>query len=80
MAKLRKQKVRRRWPGKKKLWLTMGGLFLLVILLLRFWPLGPVFKEPLSPVVLSEEGQLLGARLAADGQWRFPRGVKIPEK
>jgi len=55
-------------------------LLLLVSLLLRFWPLGPVFKEPLSPVLFSEDGQLLGARLAADGQWRFPRGEKIPEK
>jgi len=54
-------------------------LLLLVSLLLRFWPLGPVFKEPLSPVLFSEDGQLLGARLAADGQWRFPRGEKIPE-
>jgi len=80
MARLRKQKARRFGPPKKKLWLVIGGLFLLTLLLLRFWPLGPVFKEPLSPVLFSEEGQLLGARLAADGQWRFPRREKIPEK
>ncbi|MBP6909757.1 MAG: penicillin-binding protein 1C [Candidatus Saccharicenans sp.] len=80
MARLRKQKARRLRAGKKKLWLAIGGLLLMVSLLLRFWPLGPVFKEPLSPVLFSEDGQLLGARPAADGQWRFPRGKKIPEK
>ncbi|MBP5173162.1 MAG: hypothetical protein J6037_05595, partial [Bacteroidales bacterium] len=27
---------------------------------------------PYSTVVESAEGELLGARIAADGQWRFP--------
>ena len=33
-----------------------------------------------SPVVLDRNGELLGARTATDGQWRFPPGDSIPEK
>ncbi len=33
-----------------------------------------------SSVVLSRDGELLGARIAADQQWRFPPGNKVPEK
>ena len=33
-----------------------------------------------SAVVLDRNGGLLGARIAADGQWRFPPGDSIPEK
>lgn len=33
-----------------------------------------------STVVNSAEGELLGARTAADGQWRFPPADTIPEK
>ena len=40
----------------------------------------PLFEEPLSTVVLARDGSLLGARIAADGQWRFPPGDKLPEK
>ncbi|MDD8020785.1 MAG: penicillin-binding protein 1C [Acidobacteriota bacterium] len=80
MPRLKKGKnvLSRFW--KKKSWQIIPGIFLLLVLLLWLWPLGPVFKEPLSPVLFSEDGQLLGARLATDSQWRFPRGEKIPEK
>jgi penicillin-binding protein 1C len=33
----------------------------------------PLFKDPVSIVVLDREGELLGARIAADEQWRFPQ-------
>ncbi|MBI4346756.1 MAG: penicillin-binding protein 1C [Elusimicrobia bacterium] len=32
----------------------------------------PLFDAPWSPVLLGKDGELLDARLAADGQWRFP--------
>lgn len=32
----------------------------------------PLFDAPFSPVLLARGGELLDARLAADGQWRFP--------
>jgi penicillin-binding protein 1C len=31
-------------------------------------------------VVLASDGQLLGARIAADGQWRFPSNDTVPDK
>jgi len=40
----------------------------------------PLFKAPVSGVLLSKEGQLLGAHIAADGQWRFPPVKTLPEK
>lgn len=40
----------------------------------------PLFAEPLSTIVLARDGSLLGARIAADGQWRFPAGEVVPEK
>jgi penicillin-binding protein 1C len=39
-----------------------------------FWSLAPrpLFKSPLSAVLEARDGTLLSARIAADGQWRFP--------
>ncbi|MBO4340628.1 MAG: penicillin-binding protein 1C [Bacteroidales bacterium] len=52
---------------------VIGGLAII-------WP-RRVFKDvPYSTVVLSEEGDLLGARIAADGQWRFPPSGAVPER
>jgi penicillin-binding protein 1C len=47
-----------------------------------FWLLIPIvrFNDPVSPVLFSAEGRLLGARPAADGQWRFPPGERVPER
>lgn len=35
---------------------------------------------PYSTVVVDREGELLGARIADDGQWRFPPSASVPEK
>lgn len=40
----------------------------------------PVFRVPLSTVVEARDGSLLGARIADDGQWRFPPAHQVPEK
>ena len=40
----------------------------------------PKFKAPSSTVVEARDGTLLGARIADDGQWRFPDFEQIPEK
>jgi len=66
-------------PEKRK-WLLAAGLLAAIFLIYLLWPLGRLFEKPLSPVLFSEDGQLLGARLAEDGQWRFPRDRKVPEK
>lgn len=40
----------------------------------------PLFDSPRSAVLVSSDGALLGARIAADGQWRFPGGTRVPER
>ncbi|HCQ30430.1 MAG TPA: penicillin-binding protein 1C, partial [Flavobacteriales bacterium] len=40
----------------------------------------PLFKKPYSTVVYDEQGKLLGAKIAKDGQWRFPVPDSVPNK
>ncbi|MGZ5244086.1 MAG: penicillin-binding protein 1C [Bacteroidia bacterium] len=40
----------------------------------------PLFKQPYSFVITATDGQLLQARIAADGQWRFPQTDTVPAK
>ncbi|MCI5055634.1 MAG: penicillin-binding protein 1C [Flavobacteriales bacterium] len=40
----------------------------------------PLFQDPVSIVVLDRDGELLGARIAADEQWRFPQSNLSSEK
>lgn len=40
----------------------------------------PLFDNPRSSVLVAADGSLLGARIAADGQWRFPAGPGVPER
>jgi penicillin-binding protein 1C len=57
-------------------------LALLVCAFIAFWfclP-KPLFNRPTSYVIDDEKGQLLGASIAADGQWRFPYDGKVPDK
>lgn len=39
-----------------------------------------LFQSPLSAVVTSSDGTLMGARIAADGQWRFEAAASVPPK
>ena len=40
----------------------------------------PLFATPQSYVLEARDGTLLSARIAADGQWRFPAAGEVPEK
>ncbi len=40
----------------------------------------PLFDDPYATVLNDESGHLLSARIANDGQWRFPQVETIPEK
>lgn len=40
----------------------------------------PSFRAPLSTVVEARDGSVLGARIADDGQWRFPPSDSVPDK
>ena len=54
----------------------------LCLLLLGYLFLLPrhLFKVPYSTVVHDRHNELLGARLASDGQWRFPAADTVPYK
>lgn len=59
-----------------------GGRLLLAGLLLWFYfclP-GNLFDVPYSTVVTDRNEELLGARIASDGQWRFPPRQAVPPK
>ena len=53
--------------------------FLLVVIYYFSLP-RTLFKEPYSTVIESKEGELLGAKIARDGQWRFPAQDSVPDK
>jgi penicillin-binding protein 1C len=40
----------------------------------------PLFDDPFSTVLEDRNGNLMGARIAADGQWRFPSSDVLPKK
>ncbi|MDV7392433.1 transglycosylase domain-containing protein, partial [Arthrospira platensis SPKY1] len=63
---------------KKALALGLAaGLFLVWYLLALPRPL---FDDPVSTILEDAQGGLLGARIAADGQWRFPMPDSVPYK
>lgn len=49
-----------------------------VFLLWLFCLPSELFRDPTSTVVDSREGLMLGARIADDGQWRFPKLDSVP--
>ena len=52
-----------------------------VLLLAYYFCLpNPLFKDPICTVLIDREGDLLGARIATDGQWRFPAQDSVPHK
>ncbi len=57
--------------------IKLTGLGVLFIVWLFCLP-RPLFKNPSSTVIESREGMLLGARIADDGQWRFPAIDSVP--
>ena len=67
--------LKHRW--KLKLAVLLGTAFF-------FWWLlalpSVLFKDPTSSVLEDSTGKLLAARIADDGQWRFPHNDSVPEK
>lgn len=58
---------------------TTIALALLLLVWLLCLP-RPLFQKPLSVVLEDRRGELLGARIAEDGQWRFPTSDSLPVK
>ena len=55
--------------------------FILLFIILYYFLLPKnLFPQTCSTVVLDREGDLIGARIANDGQWRFPDDSIMPDK
>ena len=65
--------------NKKNLLLLFAILAFITVLVLALRP-RHLFDDPVCAVLESRDGQLLGARIAADGQWRFPAADSVPDK
>ena len=63
--------------GKKVLKYLLVTIFSLY-LLSRFMIPNPKFQDPTSTIVEDSTGILIGAKIATDGQWRFPASDSIP--
>lgn len=72
-----KQELKSSWNIK-----LIGSILLFLTIGIVFWNALPkeIFEDPISSVVYDRHGDLLGARIAADGQWRFPATDSVPEK
>lgn len=55
---------------------------ILMLLLLWYYFSVPkqLFNDPTATIITSKNGVLLGAKIAKDGQWRFPETDSIPAK
>ena len=56
------------------------SVLLLVVLVWCFSLPRTLFNKSTATVVSSSTGALLGARIASDGQWRFPEVDEVPER
>jgi len=72
------------WYRTKPNWLSRSVvskvLFLACLVAWLFCLPDPLFHQPFSTVLLDREGGLLAAKIAADEQWRFPKGDSLPTK
>ena len=62
---------------KKKVYLF---LFIILTIWYCFCLPSKLFKDPSSTILEDKEGNLIAAKIANDGQWRFPYNAKVPEK
>ena len=66
--------------NRKRVCIIIGSLLLALLLALHLWVPRPLFSTPTSTVVTDRQGALIGARISADEQWRFPPSDSISAK
>ncbi len=65
-------------PNRKALRI---GIIILITIFILIKIIPPIkFHDPYSTIIESEDGYLMGAKIAKDGQWRFPEIQEIPSK
>ncbi len=67
----------KKWSTTRRI---ASGSALILFLIYIFCLPQKLFDVPYATVVTDRNGELLGARIAADGQWRFPPSREVPEK
>lgn len=67
---------------KKRYYLSslLGVLIIAALIGFEYCLPEPLFNEPVSSILLSNEKKLLGAHISKDEQWRFPPLKKLPKK
>ncbi len=67
----------RQFLKRRRVWLWVTSLLLII-----WWNCVPrvLFEDPYSSVLHDRNGLLLGARIAKDGQWRFPLEEVVPPR
>lgn len=65
---------------KRKHWIVTAALLTVAVLFLRLWIPNPLFDLPTSTVLYDFHGNLIGARISGDQQWRFPASDTISSK
>jgi penicillin-binding protein 1C len=62
--------------------IKIPGFIILITLLIWYIVCLPknLFNDPTSTVIEDRNGILIGAKIADDGQWRFPHNKEVPEK
>lgn len=65
---------------KKKKW--KWSTIAVIVLTIGYFKIAPfhLFNTPYSTVLFDKKGELLCAKIAADGQWRYPPPESIPNK
>ena len=59
---------------------VMSIIFLMLVVGYYFSLPAKLFHDPTATLIVSREGQLLGAKIARDMQWRFPERDNVPPK
>lgn len=63
---------------------TKKGIYSIILFILFIWYCfclpSPLFKNKTSTILEDSKGELLAAKIADDGQWRFPLTKKLPQK
>ncbi|MCV6630226.1 MAG: penicillin-binding protein 1C [Flavobacteriaceae bacterium] len=67
--------IPQKWLRKKRFWIVLVASIWYYFCLPH-----PLFDTPYATVVFDRDQNLLGAKIAADGQWRFPNIDSIPDK
>ena len=64
------------WPKR----LSVRIFISLILLWFAFCLPNPLFRDPTSTILTGSNGELMAARIANDGQWRFPQVDSVPYK